>query len=187
MAPGIAVTTRLLFLAPALGFGVVAAYFLWGLDPMRDPSAVPSVMIEKPVPTFDLPPIAGLPGPGLSSADLESGEVTLVNFFASWCFPCRIEHPILTELAERDRVRLVGINYKNDPQEARTWLAQLGNPYARIGADRDGRVGIEWGVYGLPETFVVDGTGRIRYRHVGPIDGRALESTIRPLLEELRK
>jgi cytochrome c biogenesis protein CcmG/thiol:disulfide interchange protein DsbE len=178
---------RLLYLVPAIIFGVVAGYFLWGLDPGRDPRAIPSVMIDKPVPEFDLEPIAGMEGPGLAAADLRNGKVALVNFFASWCLPCRAEHPFLIELVTRDNVRLVGINYKNEPERARAWLAELGNPYAQIGADTTGRVGIEWGVYGLPETFVVDKGGRIRYRHVGPLDARALKQTIRPLLRELGK
>jgi cytochrome c biogenesis protein CcmG/thiol:disulfide interchange protein DsbE len=178
---------RLLYLVPAMIFGVIAGYFLWGLNPERDPREIPSVMIDQPVPTFELGPIDGMEGPGLKTADLTDGRVTLVNFFASWCVPCRVEHPFLIELVKRDRARLVGINYKNEPEEARTWLAQLGNPYAQIGADVTGRVGIEWGVYGLPETFVIDKQGRIRYRHVGPIDADALDRTIRPLLEELGK
>ncbi len=178
---------RLFYLAPAMVFGVIAAQFLWGLDPGRNPRAIPSVMIDRPVPEFDLKPIEGMIGPGLGAADLRNGRVTLVNFFASWCVPCLVEHPILTELVERDGARLVGINYKNEPEEARAWLAEQGNPYAMIGADTTGRAGIEWGVYGLPETFVVDKTGRIRYRHVGPVDARELEKVIRPLIRELEK
>ncbi len=174
-------------MAPVLVFAVVAAYFLWGLDPTRDPRAVPSVMIDKPVPEFALPAIEGMDGPGLTSDDLKTGEVTLVNFFASWCLPCRAEHFFLTELAEKHGVRLVGINYKNDPLDARAFLAELGNPYRQIGADADGRVGIDWGVYGLPETFIVDGTGRIRYRHVGAIDAHAMNAIIRPLIMELSR
>ncbi len=179
--------SRLPYLVPAILFGVIAGNFLWGLDPDRDPREIPSVMIDQPVPEFELAPIEGMEGPDLAAADLRDGQVTLVNFFASWCLPCRAEHPILIELVERDGVRLVGINYKNDPEEARAWLAELGNPYARIGADASGRVGIDWGVYGLPETFVIDKQGRIRYRHVGPLDARALDETIRPLLRELGK
>ena len=176
---------RLAYFIPAIVFGVIAGYFLWGLDPDRDPREIPSVMIDKPVPEFELAPIEGMEGPGLAAADLRNGQVTLVNFFASWCLPCLAEHPILIELVERDGVRLVGINYKNEPEEARAWLAELGNPYARIGADASGRVGIDWGVYGLPETFVIDKQGRIRYRHVGPVDARALKREIRPRLREL--
>ncbi len=178
---------RLLYLIPVVLFGIVASYLLWGLNPERDPRLLPSVMIDKPVPAFELAPIEGMDGPGLKTADLTDGRVTLVNFFASWCVPCRIEHPLLIELVNRDGVRLVGINYKNEAEEARAWLAQLGNPYAQIGADTTGRAGIEWGVYGLPETFIVDKKGRIRYRHVGQLDADALERTIRPLLRELAK
>ncbi len=174
-------------MAPVLVFAVVAAYFLWGLDPTRDPRAVPSVMIDKPVPEFALPAIEGMDGPGLTSDDLKTGEVTLVNFFASWCLPCRAEHFFLTELAGKHGVLLVGVNYKNDPLDARAFLAELGNPYRQIGADADGRVGIDWGVYGLPETFVVDGKGRIRYRHVGAIDAHAMNAIIRPLIKELSR
>ncbi len=176
---------HLTYFVPVIVFGVIAGYFLWGLDPERDPRAIPSVMIDKPVPEFELAPIEGMEGPGLKTADLTGGQVTLVNFFASWCVPCRFEHAFLTELVERDGVRLVGINYKNEPEEARAWLAELGNPYARIGADTTGRVGIDWGVYGLPETFMIDKQGRIRYRRVGPIDARVLEREIRPRLRKL--
>ncbi len=178
---------RLLYLVPAVIFGVIAGNFLWGLMSDRDPREIPSVMIDQPVPEFDLGPIAGMAGPGLKTADLTDGQVTLVNFFASWCIPCRAEHALLIELVKYDRARLVGINYKNKAEEARAWLAQLGNPYAAIGADTTGRAGIEWGVYGLPETFVIDKQGRIRYRHVGQLDADALDRTIRPLLQELGK
>ena len=178
---------QLLFLIPAVIFGVIAGNFIWGLMSDRDPREIPSVMIDQPVPAFDLGPIEGMAGPGLNTADLNDGRVTLVNFFASWCIPCRAEHAILIELVNRDGARLVGINYKNEPEEARAWLAQLGNPYAAIGADTTGRAGIEWGVYGLPETFVIDKQGRIRYRHVGQLDADALDRTIRPLLRELGK
>ncbi len=178
---------QLLYLVPVVIFGVIAGNLLWGLISDRDPTAIPSVMIDQPVPEFELGPIEAMVGPGLKTADLTDGQVTLVNFFASWCVPCRFEHPLLIELVKHDRARLVGINYKNEPEEARAWLAQLGNPYAAIGADTTGRVGIEWGVYGLPETFVIDKQGRIRYRHVGQLDADALDRTIRPLLRELGK
>ena len=178
---------QLLYLIPAVIFGVIAGNFLWGLISDRDPREIPSVMIDQPVPEFELGPIEGMDGPGLKTADLTDGQVTLVNFFASWCVPCRIEHAFLIQLVKRDGVRLVGINYKNEAEEARTWLAQLGNPYAQIGADTTGRVGIEWGVYGLPETFMIDKKGRIRYRRVGPIDADTLDREIRPMLRELGK
>jgi cytochrome c biogenesis protein CcmG/thiol:disulfide interchange protein DsbE len=186
-SPASKLPQRLLYLVPVLIFAVIASYFLWGLNPERDPRAVPSVMIDKPVPEFDLPPIEGMAGPGLGSADLRTGEVTLVNFFASWCLPCRAEHKFLTMLAEKMGVRLVGINYKNEALDARTWLAELGNPYQAIGADVNGRAGIDWGVYGLPETFIVDGTGRIRYRHVGAVDAYVMTEVILPLVRELSR
>jgi len=178
---------RLIYLAPVLIFAVVAGYFLWGLNPSRDPSAIPSVMIDQPVPDFVLPPIQGMDGPGLSAADLKTGEVSLVNFFASWCVPCRAEHPLLMDLAKRKGIRLFGINYKNKPEEARQWLTMLGDPYLSIGADVEGRVAIDWGVYGLPETFIIDCAGRIRYRQLGPMFPAAIEETILPMIEELSR
>jgi len=176
---------RLLYFLPVLLFAVVAGYFLWGLDSGRDPRAVPSAMIDKPIPEFDLPTIRGMTGPGLAAADLRGHGVTLVNFFASWCIPCRAEHPMLEKLVRDGGVRLVGINYKNKPEEARAWLATLGNPYARLGADESGRVAIDWGVYGVPETFIVDNEGRIRYRQLGPLTPEAIKDTIKPMLRKL--
>jgi cytochrome c biogenesis protein CcmG/thiol:disulfide interchange protein DsbE len=178
---------RLLFLAPAILFAVLAGYFLWGLTPGRDPQILPSALIDQPAPDFDAGPLAGMGVPGLATSDLKAGKVSLVNFFASWCIPCRAEHPLLMDLAAQGGVELYGINYKNKPAEARAWLAQLGNPYSRIGTDEPGRIGIDWGVSGVPETFIVDGEGRIRYRHWGPIDRRAMEEVIRPLIAELSR
>ncbi len=151
----------------------------------RDIAEIPSPLINLPVPAFDLPPVAGRER-GLSSADL-MGRVSLVNFFASWCGPCRIEHPVLTELAGQGIVPVYGINYRDKPEDARRWLDRLGDPYARIGADLDGRAGIEWGVYGLPETFVVDAKGRIVYKHIGQVLARDRDETILPLIESLRQ
>ncbi len=145
---------------------------------------IPSPLIDTPVPEFDLPPVAGRER-GLSSDDL-TGEVTLVNFFASWCAPCQIEHPVLTELAAKGVVPVYGINYKDKPEDVRRWLDRLGDPYHRAGADLDGRAGIEWGVYGLPETFIVDREGRIAYKHTGPILRQDVEECILPLIEMLR-
>ena len=126
-------------------------------------------------------------GPGLATADLKAGQVVLVNFFASWCVPCRAEHPVLMALKKRGIVPIYGINYKNKADEARGWLNELGDPYTRLGADENGRVGIDWGITGVPETFVVDGGGRIRYRQWGPIDGKALEEKILPVIRKLQK
>lgn len=176
---------RLLFVLPLVIFAVGAGFLYWGLNPDRNPSAIPSVLIDEPAPSFALPPIEGSNWPDLSSADLGKGEVTLVNVFASWCLPCRAEHPLLMDLAEERGVKIVGINYKDAPDDAAAWLEELGNPYAAIGADREGRAGIDWGISGVPETFVVDAEGVIRYRHVGPIHAVELEELILPILERL--
>lgn len=171
-----------LFLLPIALFGVLAAGFYAGLG--TDSTVLPSALIDQPAPRFALPPLAG-EQQGFSSADLE-GRVSLVNIFASWCGPCRAEHPVLNALAKSGRVPIYGINYKDKPDAAAVWIAELGNPYARIGTD-DGRVGIEWGVYGVPETFVVDRAGRIRYKHVGPLTQADVERTILPLVAKLEK
>ena len=144
---------------------------------------MPSALIDKPAPAFDLPPIVGRKD-GLATADLK-GRVSLVNVWASWCPPCRAEHPVLMTLA-RDGVPIYGINYKDKPEDAMRFLKTLGNPFARIGADTTGRTAIDWGVYGYPETFVVDAAGRIRYRHVGPINPGQLDSIIRPILRKVQ-
>jgi len=172
---------RVLFVLPVVLLLGIAVLFAVGLR--HDPGIVPSVLIDKPAPEFDLPPL--LDGKaGLATADLK-GQVALVNVFASWCIPCRVEHPLFMRLAEEGGVPIYGINYKNAPEDAKRWLAELGDPYARIGADRDGRAGIEWGVYGVPETFVVDGTGTIRFKQVGPLTAQVLENTVLPLVREL--
>jgi cytochrome c biogenesis protein CcmG/thiol:disulfide interchange protein DsbE len=171
---------RLLYLIPVIVFAAVGIGLAVGLT--RDPGTLPSVLIDRPVPTFELPALEGR-ADGLTSEDLK-GQVSLVNVFASWCVPCRVEHPVLMKLAESG-VAIYGINYKDPPDQAAAWLAELGDPFEKIGADRNGRVGIEWGVYGVPETFVVDAEGRIRYRHVGPIQARDLEQTLLPKLAEL--
>jgi len=162
---------------PVLIFAALAALFAFQL--IRGPSnTLPSTMVGKTAPDFSLPPLAGIQRdgvalPGLSKADL-IGPVTLVNIFASWCAPCREEHPKLIELAKDQRIRLVGINYKDEPDNARRFLGALGNPYAAIGTDQAGRAAIEWGVYGVPETFVISRKGQIAYKHVGPITDDSL-------------
>ncbi|QRM35231.1 DsbE family thiol:disulfide interchange protein [Microvirga sp. VF16] len=163
---------RLLVLLPILIFSVLALIFLVRLT-TGDPSKLPSALIGRPVPEFSLAPLPGLtadgtPVPGLSTADLK-GRVTVVNVWASWCVPCRQEHPVLMELAKESGLKVAGINYKDNPDNARRFLGMLGNPYAAVGVDQDGRTAINWGVYGVPETFVVGSDGVIRYRHVGPI------------------
>jgi len=173
---------RLVFLLPVTLFIALAVALAWGLT--RDPGELPSVLIGKPVPEFALPPVQGQTL-GLSSDDLR-GEVSLVNVFASWCTACRDEHPLFMRLSASGVVPIHGLNYRDRPEDAAGWLDELGDPYTRTGADRNGRVGIDWGVYGVPETFVVGPDGRIAYKHVGPVTERALKETILPLVARLR-
>lgn len=173
---------RVLVLLPLVVFGALAALFLTRLIE-GDPSRVPSALIGRAVPAFELPPLEGLlrdgaPVPGLAAADLKTGKVTVVNVWASWCGPCRLEHPLLVALARDPRVEVVGINYKDTPENARRFLGALGNPFTRVGADQNGRVGIDWGVYGVPETFVVAGDGTIRHKHIGPLTAEAVATTL---------
>ncbi|HXP04320.1 MAG TPA: DsbE family thiol:disulfide interchange protein [Stellaceae bacterium] len=168
---------RWLYLLPVAVFALMAAGFYIGLS--RDPEVLPSPLIDEPAPQFDLPPLPGS-NKGLSTADLKGG-VSLVNVFASWCVPCREEHKALSAFAALKRVPVYGIDYKDKPKAAADWLTELGNPYTQIGAD-DGQVGIAWGVYGVPETFLVDGAGRIRYKHVGPLSQADIDKTILPLI-----
>jgi len=171
------------FVLPVVVFAGLALVFAFGLG--RDPSVVPSPLIDKPAPDFVLAPLHD-GEPGLSSADLR-GDVVLVNMFASWCVPCRAEHPLLMRLARETGVVIYGINYKDPPEAARKFLADLGNPYTRIGVDADGRAGIDWGLYGVPETFLVDRNGRIRFKWVGPLTPEAVEEKIVPLWRGLRQ
>lgn len=170
---------RLLLILPLLVFLALAALFAVRLG-AGDPSRLPSALIGHQVPAFTLPPLEGLRNemggavPGLTAADLARGEVTVVNVWASWCAPCRVEHPLLMDLARDKTVRLVGMNYKDKPDAARRFLASLGNPFAAVGEDASGRTGIDWGVYGVPETFVVGPDGRIRYKQVGPLTPETL-------------
>ncbi len=169
---------------PLAVFGVLAIYFAVGLT--RDPKIIPSALIDKPVPEFKLPPIVGGRGDGFGAADLR-GDVSVVNVFASWCVPCRAEHPLINELADMKVARVYGLNYKDQPADANRWLAQLGDNYTAVGADVDGRAGFHWGVYGVPETFIVDKAGRIRMKHVGPITRDDLREKFLPLIKELAK
>ena len=179
------VATRKLRLAvalPLIVFAVLAAMLAWGLT--RNAQDIPSVLIGKSVPDFSLPPVQGRTL-GLSDGDLE-GEVSLVNVFASWCTACRDEHPLFMRLATDGVVPLHGLNYKDRPDDAAGWLDSLGDPYTRTGADLSGRVGIDWGVYGGPETFVVGADGRIAYKHIGAVTQKALAEKTMPLVERLR-
>ena len=179
---------RLAFVLPPAIFGglaVVLGAYLYqvgvGGKNIRD---IPSALIDKPAPSFELPPIEGRDD-GFSSADI-AGKVAVINVWASWCAPCRIEHPMLMRMAQ-EGIAIYGINYKDKPEDASAFLAELGNPFRRIGVDRNGRAVIDWGVYGYPETFIVDRQGRIRYKHIGPIMPNHLETTIRPILERLAR
>ena len=175
---------RLWMLLPALGAAAVLAVFLLGLGREDGGRNLPSTFIGKPAPAFELPPLYQ-GQPGLSSADMTAPGVKLVNIWASWCVPCRVEHPRLTELAAMG-LTVHGINYKDAEAAAKQFLDELGNPFTLIGADRKGRIGIEWGVYGVPETFVVDGRGRIVYKHIGPIQGSDIENKILPAVAKAR-
>jgi cytochrome c biogenesis protein CcmG/thiol:disulfide interchange protein DsbE len=173
---------RLLFALPLLAFAGIAAWFAVGLT--RDPSVLPSALIDRPMPGFTLPALPGTDTPGLSDQAIR-GHVALVNVFASWCIPCRAEHPTFMRLAREGRVAVYGIAYKDRATDASNWLRALGNPYAAIGHDESGRVAIDWGVYGVPETYIVDAAGNIRYRHVGELTPEVMQRTILPLLARL--
>jgi cytochrome c biogenesis protein CcmG/thiol:disulfide interchange protein DsbE len=174
---------RLAFIGPTAIFTVVLGVFFVGLN--RDPNVLPSPLIGKPIPTFSLPPVEGR-ALGLAADDL-NGEVALVNVFASWCVACREEHPVLMRLGAQGTVPLHGLDYKDKPEDAARWLGAMGDPYRRTGADIDGKVAIEWGIYGVPETFVIDPQGRIAFKQVGPITPDILEHTILPLVAALRR
>lgn len=173
---------RILFVLPLIVFAALAAYFVAGLG--MNPRVVPSALIDKPVPQFDLPALRET-GKGLATGDF-GGEVVLVNVFASWCIPCRAEHPLITRLAEDGVVKVYGLNWKDRKADAVAWLNELGDPYDRIGHDLSGRVGIDWGVYGVPESYLIGKNGKIRYKHVGPIFNEALSESILPMIEELK-
>ncbi|MSO64753.1 MAG: DsbE family thiol:disulfide interchange protein [Alphaproteobacteria bacterium] len=172
------------FVIPLSAFAVIAAALVIGLT-LR-PHDIPSALIGHPVPEFDLPAVQGR-SLGLSSADLRRGEPVLVNVFASWCIPCREEHPLLMELTRGGRVMVYGINQRDDPANAERWLATFGDPYRRTGADLSGRVSIDWGVYGVPETFVVDGSGCIQFKLISVLTRDIFEREIVPRLRGERK
>jgi cytochrome c biogenesis protein CcmG/thiol:disulfide interchange protein DsbE len=176
-------TSRWLMFLPLIAFAAVAALFFIRLY-AGDASLLPSALIGRPVPRFDLPPLPGVAAPGLSDSDLRQGRVTLVNVFASWCVPCHAEHSVLMEIARdpqlKDRVALVGLAYKDEPENTRRFLGQGGNPFARIGVDASGRTGIDFGVYGVPETYVIRGDGTIGYRFVGPLSNESLRQVLLP-------
>lgn len=173
---------RALFLIPLFLFLGLAGYLGFGLT--RNASVLPSTLIDKPAPNFDLPPLLD-GGKGFKTADLK-GEVSLVNVFASWCVPCRAEHPIWLKLAAEEKIAIYGINWKDKREQATAWMEELGNPYKAIGFDPDNKAGVEWGVYGAPETYVIDRNGRVRFKYVGPVFEETLNETILPLVRRLR-
>ena len=170
-----------LALVPLAVFAGLVGLFLIGLK--GDPQRLPSALIGREAPVFSLEPLSESGRPGFSTADLK-GQVTVVNVFASWCVPCHEEHPMLVELARDSRIRMAGINQKDQPDNARRFLGRNGNPYQLIGVDPNGRASIDWGVYGVPETFIVGRDGRIAYKHVGPITPQSLAGVIRPEIEK---
>ncbi len=174
---------RLLFLLPVAVFVAIAVYFLLALNPNRDPQLLPSAMIDKPAPSFQL---AGLNGAQGLALDGIKGQVVLVNFFASWCVPCRAEHSAADAPRKQVGVPLYGIAYKDKPDDTQKFLKQLGDPYRAIGVDESGRTAIDFGVYGVPETYVIDKEGRIRLRHVGPLSQNDITKELLPLLQQLQ-
>jgi cytochrome c biogenesis protein CcmG, thiol:disulfide interchange protein DsbE len=181
------VRRRLSVLLPLVVFLAVVALFLIRLF-AGDPSRIPSALIGQPAPQTTLPPVAGLerdgkPVPGIDPASFK-GTVTLLNVWASWCVPCHDEAPLLMQLAQNSKLRIVGINYKDEAENARRFLGRYGDPFAAAGADANGRAAIEWGVYGVPETFIIGRDGRIAYKLVGPITPENLETTIKPEIEK---
>jgi len=170
-------------LLPLIAFIALAALFLYRLG-TGDPSVLPSALIGHPAPVTDLPPLPGVerngkPIPGVSNATFQ-GAVTLVNVWASWCVPCRDEVPFLEQLSKDTRIQLVGINYKDAPEDARRFLNRFGNPFIANGRDASGRTSIDWGVYGVPETYLIGRDGRIAYKLVGPVTADNLVRTLEP-------
>ena len=166
---------------PLAVFVLMVASLGYGLK--LDPKKVPSPLIDKPAPEFSLA-MLGDPSRQLATADMR-GQVWVLNVWASWCVSCRAEHEVITKLAARNLVTVIGLNYKDEPDDAARWLKQFGNPYAASVMDQDGRVGIDWGVYGVPETFVIGADGMIKYKHIGPVTHESLEQKIMPVLQEL--
>ncbi|MEL6373588.1 MAG: DsbE family thiol:disulfide interchange protein [Pseudomonadota bacterium] len=195
----------LALILPVAIFAGIAILFAVALR-SGDPSKLPSTFIGKPAPQTTFAALAGLtdargegqsqgPGPGegpsqsqgFATADLATGRPSVVNFWASWCGPCVVEHPLLVRLKRETGVRLLGVNYKDKPSNARRFLARLKNPYDRVGVDPQGRGAVEWGVYGMPETFVLNGRGEIVYKHVGPLDPDVLRNKVLPMIRAMQK
>ncbi len=177
---------RIVYLLPLLIAGGLFAVFAGAFNRTHDASYIPSPLIGHAAPEFALVAPEGLKVPGISTFDLKGHGVTLVNVFASWCVPCRDEHPVLMEIAKDTRFHLVGLNYKDQPSNALKFLGDFGNPYAAVGSDAMGRTGIDFGVYGVPETFVIDNAGVIRYKFVGPLTMDSWEKILLPEVEKAR-
>ena len=171
-----------LMLLPPLIFAGIAGMFVWGM--YRDnPDQLPTALAGQTAPAVQVEQLGA--GAALTDADLRDGRVKLVNFWASWCAPCRAEHPSLMQLAA-EGVPIYGINYKDTPAKAQAFLVELGNPFEKMGADATGRMGLMWGLYGVPESYLIDGEGRILLRHAGPITARVVEGTLRPAIAAAR-
>lgn len=170
-------------LLPLVLFMALAGFLAKGLT--LNPSELPSPLIDKDAPTFNIDKLPEGAGQ-FNSADM-MGQVWVLNVWASWCGPCVQEHPFMVELAQNSRVPLIGLNYKDSPGDAMPWLEKLGNPYTHLLDDRQGSVGLDWGVYGVPETFVIDRLGRIRYKHVGPVDAAALQGNLLTIIDQLQR
>lgn len=176
---------RLVFLLPILIVAILVAAFWIGLDPERDKSVLPSALVGKPAPAVDLPGLTD----GAPRLTLEAfkGKLIAINFFASWCLPCRAEHPLLKQVGAEFGVPVIGIAWKDKPDAARAFLAELGDPYAATGMDEHGRTGIDFGITGVPETFLVDGSGIVRYRFAGPLSPEGLRSQLAPAIAEAKR
>ncbi|HQT78333.1 MAG TPA: DsbE family thiol:disulfide interchange protein [Rhodopila sp.] len=175
---------RLFYLLPLAAFLVVAGYFMISLRAGPDVHELPSAMLNKPAPEFDL---ASLSGGEKLDLDALKGHPFIVNFFASWCVPCRIEHPVLMRLSQQNHLPLYGIAYKDRPEDTKKLLDTYGDPFRLVGLDQSGNVGLNFGVYGVPETYVIDATGRIRRRFVGPLTAETVNKELLPLLKQLDK
>lgn len=177
---------RFWMLAPVVIFAMLAGLFMVGLQ-SGDPSRLPSALVGKPAPDLALPAVEGLLDngaqvPGLATRDISNGKVTVLNVWASWCGPCRDEHPLLIELASRNDINLVGLNYKDQRENAVRFLTSLGNPFSRVGADSTGRTAVDWGVYGVPETYVINAEGKITYKYTGPLTPKAMQEDLLPAI-----
>ncbi|BCJ89476.1 thiol:disulfide interchange protein [Terrihabitans soli] len=183
---------RLGVLIPLVLFVALVTLFYFRLY-AGDPQKLPSALIGREAPEFTLPPLDGLTFadgaavPGLARKDLGNGQVTVINVFASWCAPCRDEHPLLERLARMNRVKLVGLAYKDEPQNTLKFLSEMGNPFSAVGRDDKGRAAIDWGVYGVPETFVIGKDGRIAYKHIGPLTEASLTDVLLPEIDKAER